>query len=139
MDYFMEFHWWYIPVGIILMFLVFGKRKGGVVVKGLTANLDVLDERFQGCRPEADYNIFEEGKPHHIDIEIDDLSIPVGEELELLLNGLRFAMVEVKRNQEAEFDHWSGDGVDFPQVNEGDELLVRYQGADVLKGTFRLK
>lgn len=138
MDYFMEFHWWYLIIGIVVLFLFFGKSKGGVVVKRLTANMHILDERFQGCEPEADYSIFKEGKPDHIDIEIERLTIPVGEELELQLNGKTFAKFVVKRNNEAEFDYWSGEGVKFPKINEGDELVIRYKNVDVLKGVFQL-
>jgi hypothetical protein len=43
----------------------------------------------------------------------------------------------VKSNKEAEFDHWSDEDVDFPVIKEGDELVIRYQGIDALKGTFQ--
>lgn len=133
----MQFHWWYILIGIVLLFLIFGKGKGGVVVKRVRAKFEVLDPRFQDCRPEADYCIFKPGKPEHIDIEIENLSIPVGEELAFFINGASLACVTVKRNKEAEFDHWSDEDLSFPVIIEGDELLVKYQGNDVLKGIFR--
>jgi hypothetical protein len=78
MDYFMEFHWWYVFI-----------------------------QRFAGCVTEAKYKTFKEGSPDHIEIDVERLSIP--------------------------------EGVDFPVIKAGDELLVRYQNADVLKGTFQLK
>ena len=81
MDYFMEFHWWYIPIGFIFLLFLFGKGKGGVVVKRFTANMEILDQRFDGCRPEAKYSIFKEGSPDHIEIEVEKLPIQVGEEL----------------------------------------------------------
>ena len=133
----MEFSWWYVVGGLFLIFLVFGKRKGGVVVRRYTAQLKVLDPRFEGCRPEASYSTFKEGSPDHIDIELEDLTIPVGEELEFMLNGELLATVPVERDREAEFDHWSDEGVDFPAIVEGDELVIRYQGVDVLRGTFQ--
>lgn len=133
----MEFNWWYLLGGLFLVFLVFGKRKGGVVVKRYTARLKVLDPRFEGCRPEAKYSIFKEGSPDHIDIELEELTIPVGDELEFRLNGEAFADVRVERDREAEFDHWGDEGVDFPVVKEGDELVIRYKDVDVLRGTFR--
>lgn len=136
MDYFLEFHWWYVFVGIILIFMLFGKSKGGVVVKRFTANIEVLDERFSGCQTEAKYTIFKEGKPDHIEIEVEKLSIPVDEELEFQLNGTTLAKVRVKRNKEAEFDHWSDEGVDFPVIKQGDMLVIKYQGVDVLRGIF---
>jgi len=136
-DYFMEFHWWYILVGAFLFFIIFGKGKGGVVVRRYTANMEVLDPRFEGCRTEAEYSVFKKGQPEHIDIEIEQLSIPVGEELEFQLNGETLANVRVERDKEAEFDHWSDEGVDFPAVREGDELIVKYQNVNVLKGIFQ--
>jgi hypothetical protein len=132
----MEFHWWYLLVGFVLVFFVFGKSKGGVVVKRLTANMEILDDRFNGCKPEARYSVFKPGTPDHIEIEIEQLFINVGEELDFLLNGNLLAKVEVERDKEAEFDHWSDEGVDFPVVQVGDELVIRYQNIDVLKGVF---
>ena len=137
MDYFMQFHWWYIPVGFVVCFIVFGKGKGGFVVTRLTANMEILDQRFTGCRPEAKYSTFKEGRPDHIEIEVDRLSLPAGEELAIEINGETLAKVKVKSNKEAEFDHWSDEDVDFPVIKEGDELVIRYQGADALKGTFQ--
>ncbi len=121
----MEFHWWYIFIGLIFFFIFFGKGKGGVVVKRLTANMEILDQRFDECRPEAEYSTFKEGSPDHIDIEIEQLPIQVGEELEFQLNRKTLANVKVERDKEAEFDQWS------------DELVIKYQGVDVLKGTFQ--
>ena len=46
---------------------------------------------------------------------------------------------KVKNNNEAEFDHWSDEGITFPKITENDLLVVRYQNTDVLKGTFKLK
>lgn len=132
----MTFHWWYVPVAFILLFLVFGKRKGGIVVSRVTAYLEVLDTRFAGCRTEAKYSTFKEGSPDHIEIEVKDLSIPVGDELEFLINGKALAMVKVSPKHKAEFDYWSDEGVDFPIIKEGYELVIKYQGVDVLKGRF---
>jgi len=137
MDYFLQFHWWYVPLGVVLLFLFFGKSKGGIVVKRFSANMQILDDRFQSCDPKADYSIFKKGKPDHIDIEIQRLTIPVGDELELYLNGEHFATVAVKPNKEVEFDPWGDEGVAFPKVDDGDELVVKYQGDDALKGTFK--
>ena len=137
MDYFMQFHWWYILVGIIILFIVFGKGKGGIVVKRVTANMEILDPRFEGCIPECKYSIFKEGSPDHIEIEVEKLSIQVGEELEFQLNGKTIAKVKVECDKEAEFDHWSDENVDFPVIKEGDELVIKYQDVDVLKGTFQ--
>lgn len=132
----MEFHWWYLPVALVVFFLLFRDRKGGVVVTRYSATLEVLDPRFADCRPEADYSIFKEGTPDHIEIELEGLAIPPGDELEFRLNGELLAVVRVERDHEAEFDHWSDEGVDFPRIHEGDELVIRYRGADVLQGTF---
>jgi hypothetical protein len=136
MDYFMTFHWWYVPVVFILLFIVFGKGKGGLVVTRVTANLENLDHRFAKCPTEAKYSTFKEGTPDHIEIEVKELPIPVGDELEFLINGKTLAMVKVKSNQKAEFDYWSDEEVDFPIIKKGYELVIKYQGADILKGTF---
>jgi len=133
----MEFQWWYILILIFIIFIFFGKSKGGVVVKRFVASLEILDERFEGCRTEAKYHIFKKG-PDHIEIEVERLSIPVDEELEIQVNGSIFAKVKVQHDKEAEFDFWSDEGVDFPIIKEGDELTIRYQGVDVLTGTFRI-
>ncbi len=138
MDYFFEFHWWYVPVGIVLVFMMFGKGKGGFVVKRLTADMEVLDDRFADCRFEADYATFKEGEPDHIEIELERLSIPVGDELEFLINGELLAVVAVERDKEAEFDHWADEDVEFPVIQEGDQLVIKYQGLEVAKGTFSL-
>lgn len=101
------------------------------------ADMEILDECFKGCRPEASYSIFKEGKPHHIDIEIENLALPTGEELDFRLNGETLAKVEVEKDKEAEFDYWSDEGVKFPVIKEGDELVIRYENTDVLKGVFK--
>lgn len=139
MDYFLEFHWWYVLIGFVLLIKFTGKSKGGIVVKGFTADMQILDERFNDCDPDASYYIFKAGKPDHIDIEVERLSIPVGDELEFYLNGKLLAKAEVKKDKEAEFDHWSDEDVYFPKINEGDELVVKYQNEDVIKGTFKQK
>ena len=136
MEYLASFHWWYIPLGLFFLILFFGKGKGGIVKERFTAKMEVLDERFRDCRPEADYCIFKEGEPHHIDIEIDNLPLEKGEELRLWVNERKLALVKVKANREAEFDHWSDEDVQFPVIREGDELAVSYEEEDVLKGVF---
>ena len=101
------------------------------------ADFEIFDSRFKGCDLEADYSIFKEGKPHHMDIEVDDLTIPVGDELDFKINGELLAKVKVARDREAEFDHWSDEDVDFPEIKSGDELTIWYEGVMVIKGVFR--
>ena len=132
----MEFHWWYVPLLLIVAFLVFGKRKGGVVARRVEARWQVLDARFDGCELDADYNTFRNEGPDHIEIEVDNVPLEPGDTLEFLINGEHLADVEVSRGREAEFDHWSDEDVDFPVIKAGDELLIRYKGNDVLKGVF---
>ena len=136
MDYFMEFHWWYLIVGFILLFIIFGKSKGGVVVNRVTASLETLDTRFAGCPTEAKYSTFKEGSPDHIEIKVKELPVPAGDQLEFLINQKTLAMVQVKHKKKAEFDCWSDENVDFPVIKKGDELLIKYQGVDVFRGTF---
>lgn len=136
MDYFGEFHWWYLAAGLLL-FLLFGKGKGGVVVKRFTADLSVLDERFSACRTEASYAIFKEGSPHHIEIEIENLFLAVDEVLEFFLDGDLLAAVKVEKDKEAEFDHWSDEGVSFPEIKGGEHLVIKYKELAVFEGTFR--
>ncbi|MFK7914030.1 MAG: hypothetical protein AB8B93_08955 [Pseudomonadales bacterium] len=136
MEYFFEFHWWYVLVAFLALVLFTGKRKGGRVVQRFDAELVVLDQRFAGCEPEASYCVFKEGSPDHIEIELENLTLATGEELEFLLDGSLLATVKVEQDKEAEFDHWSDGDVQFPTVQGGEQLTVRYQGADVLQGTF---
>ena len=49
-----------------------------------------------------------------------------------------FANVTVERDREADFEHWSDEDIDFPEIKEGDELVIKYQGVEALKGTFKL-
>ena len=137
MNYFLEFHWWYLVVVFVGFFWIFGSKKGGVVTTRYTATLEVKDGRFEQCRSEADYTMFKPGRPHHIDIEIDALPLDAGEEIEFELNGSVLAKVRVKSNREAEFDHWSDGDVSFPQIQEGDVLVVKHQGLEILRGTFQ--
>ena len=136
MDFFSEFHWWYVLIPAAAFVLLTGKSKGGVVVQRFDAQLQVLDDRFSGCEPEASYAEFKEGSPDHIEIELENLSLGVGEELELYLNESLLAKIKVEKDREAEFDHWSDEGVAFPKIVGGEELKIRYQGADVLQGVF---
>ena len=142
MEYFMQFHWWYLLLPFVLLILfvmLFGESKGGLVVTRYTAQMAILDDRFRGCEPEADYSIFKEDQPDHIDIEIEELNLSAGEELELLLNGTAFTTIKVKKNHEAEFDHWSDGAIAFPQVQADNELLITYKGTPVLQGRFNLR
>ena len=142
MEYLMQFHWWYLLLPFVLLILfvmIFGEGKGGIVVKRFTAKLSVIDERFKGCQPEANYSIFKEGQPDRINIEVEELHLSPGEELDFQLNGTSIAIVKVEKDREAEFDHWSDENVTFPVVAESDELVIKYQGFDVLKGIFHLE
>jgi hypothetical protein len=136
MDYFLEFHWWYLLIGF-LVFTFIRKGKGGIVVQRYTAQFDVIDPRFQQCLPEANYAIFKEGSPDRIDIEIDKLPLASGETVEFHINGLMLVKVKVSRGKEAEFDHWGDEGVDFPIIKGGEVLDVKYLGETVLKGVFQ--
>ena len=143
MEYLTQFHWWYIPLGIVLVFVFFGKGgdKGGIVVKRFSATFDILDERFKTCRPEADFLIFKEGKPVKLEIEVERLTLEIGDELEFYINGNLLAKVPVRkdgRDREAEFEYYSDEGVDFPHIVEGDELVIRYESVDVIQGRFAL-
>jgi|GEM_PF-3401330 len=140
MEYLTQFHWWYVPVGIVLAFVFFGKGgKGGIVVKRFSATFEILDDRFKTSRPEADFCVFKEGKPVKLEIDVERLALQIGDELEFYINGKLLAKVPVKkdgRDCEAEFEHYSDEGVDFPHIKEGDEVVIRYDSVDVMKGRF---
>ena len=141
MDYLTQFHWWYVPVLLILLFVFTADSKGGLVQKKFAAVFQILDDRFQGCKPEADFCVFRAGKTVKLEIEVERLAIPLGEELELYINGALLAKVPVKKDgsgAEAEFEHYSDEGVDFPTIVEGDEIVIRYEGIDVITGRFEL-
>ena len=125
-------------VVLTLFFVVFGKGggRGGVVVSRVTADLRPIDPEFKRCRPEAKYSTFQEGKPHKIDIEIENLPLQPGEVLSFYINRQLLANVEVERDREAEFEHWSDGDVPFPQINAGDQLDVVYQNKAVMSGIF---
>ena len=46
--------------------------KGGAVIESFEAKMQILDPRFDGCEPSAEYSIFKEGKPHKIDLEVEN-------------------------------------------------------------------
>ncbi len=133
----MEFHWWYIPIALVLLFFLFGRGKGGVVARRLTATIQVLDPRFEHCKVEADYCTFKNKGPDHIEIEIERLPLDPGDELDYYINDEHLATVLVSRGREAEFDHWSDEEITFPVIQAGDTLTVKHQGSDVMHGTFR--
>ena len=139
----MEFNEKYIWVGVaiaVIFFLkLFGKGRGGVVVSHFTADLQILDPRFQACRPDADYCIFKEGKPHKIEIEVENLPLQEGDVLDFYINQKPLARVPVKRDLEAEFEHWSDGDVNFPEIKEGDKVDIIYQGHVIMTGVFREK
>jgi len=137
MDYFLEFHWWYVLLGLVVFVLLFGKSKGGVVVKRYSAYLEVLDERFTGCTQEAKYLVFKPGKPEKIEIEVEKLPLDVGEMLEFQINGKHLANVLVEKDKEAEFEHYSDEGVSFPKIKAGDEVTIKYQGKNIIQGEFQ--
>lgn len=135
MDYFLEFHWWYIGAGLAL-FLFLGKGKGGFVEKRFTADLEVLDPRFGACRTQATYAIFKEGTPDHIEIEVEDLFLAVGEYLEIYLDDTLLSKIKVKKDKEAEFDHWSDEKISFPRISGGEHIVIKYQNSAVFAGVF---
>jgi len=94
------------------------KSRGGRVITRFTADFDIFDPRFQNCRPEADYCIFKEGKPHKIDIDVERLPLQEGEVLDVHINQKPLSRITVKRDLEAEFEHWSDGEVSFPQITE---------------------
>ena len=138
MEHFEQYRWIYIAIGVVFFLKLFAKGKGGAVVSKVTADFRVLDPQFQSCRPEARYVTFKEGKPHKIDIEVENLPLQAGEFLEFYINRTLLSRAEVKRDLEAEFEHWSDEGVAFPQINAGDQLDIVYQNRAVVSGVFSL-
>ena len=129
--------------GVIALIFAFfflkmlGRGKGGVVKTRFTADFNVLDQRFATCRPEADYSIFKEGKPHKIEIEVERLPLEPGDTLDVYINRQLLSKITVKRDLEAEFEHWSDDDVPFPQIKAGDVVDIVYQNKLVLSGVFQ--
>lgn len=136
MEHFEQYRWIYIVIIAVILLKLFSKGKGGVVVSQVTADLRILDPQFQTCRPEAKYVTFKEGKPHKIDIEIENLPLQAGEFLEFYINRTLLSRAEVKRDLEAEFEHWSDGDVNFPQINAGDQIDIVYQNRAVISGVF---
>ena len=137
MEFLEQNSWIYVVIGVVLFFKIFGKSKGGTVVNRVNAHLQVLDPRFQACRPEAKYVTFKDGKPNKIDIEIENLPLRAGEVLDFYINRQLLSRVEVQRDLEAEFEHWSDGDVHVPHINAGDQLDIAYQNRLVLSGVFQ--
>jgi hypothetical protein len=133
MEYFFEFHWWYVLVGLIIIAGLTGK--GGRVVKMYSADLKILDERFKNCMPKAEYKIFKEGQPDKIDIEVENLPLKIDETLDVLINGALLSRISVKIGKEAKYEHWSDEAY-FPQIKKGDVVVINYFGKKFLEGTF---
>ncbi|NND81560.1 MAG: hypothetical protein HKN50_03955 [Gammaproteobacteria bacterium] len=47
MEYFAQFQWWHVPIGLLLLVVLFGKRKSRVGVSRLTADRSIQDTRFK--------------------------------------------------------------------------------------------
>jgi len=129
-----------------LIFVVFffkmlsrGSSRGGRVITRYTADFDILDPRFQTCRPEGDYFIFKEGKPHKIEIEVERLPLEQGEVLDVHINQHPLSRITVKYDLEAEFEHWSDGEVSFPKITAGDKVDIFYQNKIIISGVFRKK
>jgi len=116
-----------------------GSSRGGIVKTRFTADFEILDPRFQACRPEGDYSIFKEGKPHKIEIEVERLPLQEGEFLDVYINQHPLSRIVVKHDLEAEFEHWSDGEVSFPQITEGDKVDITYQNKIIISGVFRRK
>ena len=139
MEFVEQYRWVFIAIGVVFFFiLLFKGGKGGRVVTRVTADLQVLDPRFQACVTEAKYVTFKEGQPDKIEIEIEDLPLQPGEVLDFYINRQLLSRVEVKRSLEAEFEHWSDEDVAFPIVNTGDQLDIVYQNRPIMSGIFQV-
>lgn len=136
MEYFLEFHWWYVLVVIVLLFVFFGK--GGVVKYSFVAELEPIDEIVKDCRGYAARKFFRNGKDEKFVVDIQDISLLAGELVELYLNAALFKTLTVKRSREIEFDIWNTDE-QYPKVQLGDEVEIRYLNKPIFSGTFRDK
>ena len=116
-----------------------GSSRGGRVITRFTADFKILDPRFEGCRPEADYCIFKEGKPHKIEIEVERLPLEVGDVLDFYINRELLGRVSIDRKHEAEFEHWSDGNVQFPQIKAGDTVEIFHHETPIISGVFRQK
>ncbi len=135
MEYFLEFHWWYLLVGIALLFIFFGK--GGVVKYSFTAELEPIDEIVKDCRGYCARKFFRNGKDEKFVVDIQDISLPAGEHLELYINSTLLETLTVKKSREIEFDTWNTDE-GFPNIQPGDKVEIRYQNKPVFSGTFKM-
>jgi len=135
MEFLDSISWWHILAALFVYGFFFGK--GGRIRQEYTAKIKIIDDRFVGCDPQASYRIFKPSKPEKFEIEIDRLDLPEGEEMEFFVNGSRIAVVKVDSQGEAEFEKWSDDKeVRVPKIRQGDEVLIRYKGEDVMEGTY---
>ncbi len=134
MEYFLEFHWWYIAVILLLHFIFFAK--GGVVIDEFVAQLEPLDERFKNCEGYCNRRFFKNGKDEKFTVDIQHIDLPVGEEVTLLLNQKVFKKLKMQKRQRIEFDIWNSDE-SFPLIQIGDKVEIHYQGQPIFEGVFK--
>ena len=134
MEYWMEFHWWYIPVVIIVLFIFFGK--GGVVIDRFEAKLEAQEARFKDCDAHCTRKFFKNGKDESFQVDIQDIDLPAGDEVAVMINGALLKMLKVKKSKEIEFDIWN-DAEDYPIVQPQDTVEIQYNNKPIFVGVFK--
>lgn len=67
---------------------------------------------------------------------VRDLDLPDGSEIEFVVDGVTLGRV-VTTGGRARLEYDSRDGDDVPPVADGQRLLIRHAGTDLLEGAFR--
>jgi len=137
-EYFLEFHWWYVLVAFIILFIFFGESKGGVVTHRFYTDLSAIDDRFSKCVGYSSRSFFKNMKDEKFKVEIDKIPLERGEELDIHINDKFFRTEKVKRNREIEFDIWLDDKLvdNFPKVMPKDKIVVFYNKYPILEGVY---
>ena len=137
MDYFSSFQWWYLGIPVIALVLVLAlKGSRSRISKQYEVELLVMDPRFNSCTPEVRLAFFEKSREQHLEIDIQDLDVPVGDSLDILVNNDPLASIRIAFHDEVEYDQWGNADNPLPDIRPGDELVIAYQGRPVMKGKF---
>ena len=135
MEYFSGLQWGYLIIPVIVLLVILA-GKMHKVSRQYTVELRAVDPRFQSCSTSIRLTFFEKTREQHLEIDIRDHDLPVGDNLDILLNGNLLARIRIAFEDEAEYDTWGNADEPLPDIRPGDELVIAYQGRPVLKGKF---
>lgn len=135
MEHFSGLQWGYLVIPVIVLLVILAGRMHKVS-RQYAVELVAADPRFQSCTSRVRLSFFEKSRETHLEIDIRDHGLAVGDNLDILLNGNLLACIRIAFEDEAEYDTWGNADEPLPDIRPGDELVIAYQGRPVLKGKF---